>query len=321
MTQRDSGAPVSKMSLRGPRGRRRARGVSQLLRHSDDTSCAKASISARVRFSVTANTTSDPARTGRCGCRPSDPVERERNSRQESALEHRPRAWRSTSPVVGQRELVRERRVPGRREASRGQQPVAQVVGFAMHARAVAGKALTPDGAEVDRRRERTQRLVAADVARGLLAADVLLARRERQHERPVFPSRSTVRPTRRPGMWRMCSSPAREEPECRTAEAHRDAERLSLPDHDVGTSTPGASSTPRSSGFVATRAALPPREHGRGSPSGPRGCRTRSGCSRGTPRRHRLRVRRRSAPPSSIATVPPDPQPRKVTSNVPASA
>ena len=98
------------------------------------------------------------------------------------------------------------------------------------------GEPLLAHGAQVRSGSERVERMVAADVARGLLSADVLLAGRERQHEgrrcRPHPPSaRQVARASVRTFRSRAC-----EEPEARSAERHRVAERLALAYDDVGT-------------------------------------------------------------------------------------
>jgi hypothetical protein len=59
----------------------------------------------------------------------------------------------------------------------------------------------------VHRRHHREQHLRGADVGGRLLAANVLLARLQREPVAPVPPCASTVTPTRRPGMLRFSSS------------------------------------------------------------------------------------------------------------------
>ncbi len=81
---------------------------------------------------------------------------------------------------------------------------------------------------------QRAQARIGADVARRLLAADVLLACRERQHI--AAPSLGIVglahEPARHLAHMRVAR---REEPEMRAAEAHRIAQRLALAGDDVG--------------------------------------------------------------------------------------
>ena len=92
---------------------------------------------------------------------------------------------------------------------------------------------LAAEPAQVDHARERVQRLGGADVVRGLLAADVLLARLQREHEAAAAVD-----------VGRLARDPARhaadvvllggEEAEARPAEVQPVAERLALADGDV---------------------------------------------------------------------------------------
>ena len=87
----------------------------------------------------------------------------------------------------------------------------------------------------MDRRGQRTKRVVGADVGRRLLAAYVLLAGLHRENEAgpAVHVHGASGDAT---GHAAQVLLPRREESEARPAEAHRVAERLPLPDDDVGT-------------------------------------------------------------------------------------
>ena len=67
-------------------------------------------------------------------------------------------------------------------------------------------QALRPHERHVDGRRRHQQALVGADVGGGLGAADVLLARLQRQREARAGRRDRRVRPTMRPGIWRTYS-------------------------------------------------------------------------------------------------------------------
>ena len=98
---------------------------------------------------------------------------------------------------------------------------------------------LAAEPAQVDHARERVQRLRGADVVRGLLAADVLLARLQREHEAAAAVD-----------VGRLARDPARhaaevgllggEEAEARAAEVEPVAERLALADGDVDVEVAG---------------------------------------------------------------------------------
>ena len=76
----------------------------------------------------------------------------------------------------------------------------------------------------MDREGERAQAGIGADVAGRLLAADMLLARRERQHE--AAPSVGVDRlAARRPGIWRTILHTRREQPDIGAAEIERVAD------------------------------------------------------------------------------------------------
>ena len=91
-----------------------------------------------------------------------------------------------------------------------------------------------PDRREVDARREGEQRLVRADVARRLVAADVLLARAQRHHEGALAADvgRHPDEPAGDLADERVGRG---EDAEVRAAVLRRDAERLALAGGDVG--------------------------------------------------------------------------------------
>ena len=78
------------------------------------------------------------------------------------------------------------------------------------------------------------QPLVGADVGGGLGAADVLFPCLQGQGV-ALRPSRSTVRPMMRPGIWRTVRLAAAHESEIRTAGGQRNAQRLAVAAGDVG--------------------------------------------------------------------------------------
>ena len=132
---------------------------------------------------------------------------------------------------AGRLERRRELRGPGR--AGRGD--VAQPV--------------RPDGREVDRRGQREQRLIGADVGGRLLPPDVLLARAHRHHERPLpvevlGHAHEPARDLADQGVG------AGDDPEVRAAVLGRDPQRLALAAGDVGAVRRRAARGPR-----ATRA------------------------------------------------------------------
>ena len=96
-----------------------------------------------------------------------------------------------------------------------------------------------PERREIDGRRERAQRLVGADVARGLVAPDVLLSRAQR-HDVGA-PALDVGRPADEPPghladeVRRAARRPRYGPPYC-----ERDAERLALAGSDVGAVLPG---------------------------------------------------------------------------------
>ena len=109
-----------------------------------------------------------------------------------------------------------------------------RVVGSLQHQPAELDDALLAEPRQVDRPGQRVQRLGRADVVRCLLAADVLLARLQRQHEAALAVGVD--------GLARDATGHAAdvalgrgEEPERRAAEVKPVAERLALADADVG--------------------------------------------------------------------------------------
>ena len=94
-------------------------------------------------------------------------------------------------------------------------------------------QAVRAHGRDVDRRREREQGLVGADVAGGLLAPDVLLARAKGHHERPL-PVQVRGHAHQPAGDLADERVGAGEDPEVRAAVLERDAQRLALARGDV---------------------------------------------------------------------------------------
>ena len=90
------------------------------------------------------------------------------------------------------------------------------------------------DRGQVGGRRQRHQRLVRADVARRLLATDVLLARLQGE-DVSLAARRVAGRADEASGHLPHRRHPRRHQPDVRAAEAGRNAERLSLRGHDVG--------------------------------------------------------------------------------------
>ncbi len=86
----------------------------------------------------------------------------------------------------------------------------------------------------MDRERQRAEAGIGADVARRLLAANMLLARRQRQHEAapPLGVDRLAGEPSRH---LAHVLGARREQADVRAAEIQRVADRLALADGDVG--------------------------------------------------------------------------------------
>ena len=107
-----------------------------------------------------------------------------------------------------QRQLLEDGLVERRRERD----PLPRVARERHAGLAELAEALRPEPGERDEPAEREQRLVGRHVRRRLLAADVLLARLQREDEAAVA-VRSVVWPTIRPGMRRMNSVRAARKP------------------------------------------------------------------------------------------------------------
>ncbi len=186
------------------------------------------SISSRVRRSVTATSRPSPPSTHRPGLR-RRPAPRPGNPRRPSG--------RSTVSAGTGRRRANSRRVgagASRDTPGYGQRRLPGVPGAPG---AAQGQLAQPGGAQprqLDHGRHRDQGLVGADVRRGLLPANVLLP----------GPQRGDVgRPTlgvdgpadQAAGQAAHLFDPAGEQPQVRSAEGQRGAERLPLPDHHVG--------------------------------------------------------------------------------------
>ena len=138
------------------------------------------------------------------------------------------------SPDLGaQREAIEERTFVCDRAARERGETLRERV-RARDARSRGGaEALRAEEREIHGCRDRRERLVRADVAGRLLAADVLLARLERVHE-PAGAVRVQGLPRDAAGHLAHQRLAAGEDPEVRAAVRHRDAERLALADGDV---------------------------------------------------------------------------------------
>src|SRR3989441_12877935 len=88
-----------------------------------------------------------------------------------------------TTLFRSQRELFEEGRAEAERHAGDLRQALGRVVGLRRRELADLDEAVPPERREVDRRHERAEGDVGADVGGRLRAADVLLARLQRQHE------------------------------------------------------------------------------------------------------------------------------------------
>ena len=183
------------------------------------------SISARVRFSVTATLKQSrqlPDTTARVQARRDSP----------------PRAVAAAAPArrpdccsVNSLKNGRSKAQP---QARYLRQLLGGVVGLAQAQLGRLLQPLRPERGQVDRRPQGQQALVGADVARRLLAADVLLARLQRQH-----PAALAV------AIDRLADQPARhlahkllaagQQAQVRPAVAHRRAQALPLGHGDVG--------------------------------------------------------------------------------------
>ena len=91
-------------------------------------------------------------------------------------------AWTSAASGTRDRELVQVRAVVDARRADGGQSASSSSLGSRRAERGDVAQPVRAERREVDRRGERAQRLVGADVARRLVAPDVLLARAQRHH-------------------------------------------------------------------------------------------------------------------------------------------
>ena len=105
--------------------------------------------------------------------------------------------------------LLERRPIEPKRKRRHGRQPLGGITGLLQAQIGHVAHAGRTHQRKIDRRAQGVQTLVRADVARGLFAADVLLAGLKRQHP-TARPRRSTVWPTSRPGMRRKnCSRQA----------------------------------------------------------------------------------------------------------------
>ncbi len=141
----------------------------------------------------------------------------------------------SSSAATGRAhdELVEDGRGVGKREAFERGNPPARVSRLLRALRRHLLQTAPAHRRHVDGRGERDQTLVGADVRRGLLAADVLLARGEREHE--AAPPFAVVGDADEPARYLARVLLARgEETDVGAAERERHAERLALGHDDV---------------------------------------------------------------------------------------
>ena len=131
------------------------------------------------------------------------------------------------------RELAHHRLVVQRRDPVDRGQPLAGVRGALEHQLGQLDDPALAQPAQVDHAGERVQRLRGADVRGGLLAADVLLARLQGEHEPALAVDVLGLAgdPPRHPAHQRLGGG---EEAERRAAEVEPVAERLALADRDV---------------------------------------------------------------------------------------
>ena len=132
-----------------------------------------------------------------------------------------------------QRELLEEGRREAKRDAGDRGEPLGRVVRLCGGELPDADETLLAERREIDRRHQRAQGDVRADVRRRLRTTDVLLAGLEREHEpaRAVDVHRGA---DQSPGHAPHEVLLRAEHAEVRTAERERNAEALPLADHDV---------------------------------------------------------------------------------------
>ena len=187
------------------------------------------SIAARVASSVVQTSTAPPS-SGACGDRSSPPTMPSPSARPSAA---------SASPLHADHELVEGLGREREREPRRRAHPRLGVLGLGQVALGQAPQSDPAQQREVDGRHQQTQALVGADVRGRPLAPDVLLARREREHE--AAPSLAVHGLSdQAAGQVADEGHAGRHEAEVRTAEADGDAEALGLAAHDVGAQLSG---------------------------------------------------------------------------------
>ena len=188
------------------------------------SSATNASICARVRRSVTA-TSSTRSSSGHQ--RPSEtPARKPAGASARDDLGGRQRQRHGELTPDGSR---RERLDAGQLE-----QPAAQVVGLARAELAQLRQPGLAEPREVDEGPERVERLVGADVRGGALAADVLLARLQREHEAaPAFDVDGLAHDAPRHAPHQLLARA--HEAQVRAPEVEVVAHRLTLADGDVG--------------------------------------------------------------------------------------
>ena len=141
---------------------------------------------------------------------------------------------RSDRRIEAQGELARDRRIVQQLHPRDRGEPLARVGGAPDQQLAQLAEALAAEPGEVDRRRQRVQRLRGADVVGRLLAADVLLAGLQGEDEAAaaVDVVGFAGDPPRHPADQLLRAA---EEAEGGAAEVEPVAERLPLAEGDVG--------------------------------------------------------------------------------------
>ena len=195
---------------------------------------------------VMARPRAGPRRAGRCP-RPWSPPSRTRAGRRPA-----PRRPDTSRPAAGQQTMPRSTSAACTRAASghahgelieiratvdaadaRSRERVLELLGTRRAKRGHVVQPVRPERRDVDRGGQRAQRLVGADVAGGLVAPDVLLARAQGHDVRaPAVDVRGAAHEPA--GHLAHEVRPSRQEAEVRTAVLERDAQRLALADGDV---------------------------------------------------------------------------------------
>ena len=146
---------------------------------------------------------------------------------------------RSTGASSATRELAHDRLVVDRRDPVEREQPLAGVGGALEHQLGELDDPAPPQPAEVDDPGERVQRLRGADVRGRLLAADVLLAGLQREHE-PALAVQVAGLAGDPAGTRRISASVAAKKPNDGPPKSSRLPSVWPSPDRDVDAALPG---------------------------------------------------------------------------------